>query len=387
MHIVHVVHCLQIGGLENGIVNLVNAPRPGQRHTVVCMTHGGANRERLRPDVEVFELGKSAGHDLPTFGRLVRLLRRLRPDVVHTRNWATFDGVVAARLAGVSRIAHGEHGRDISDPEGRHRRRNTFRRLLAPLVRRFVTVSDDLQRWLVHDVGIAASKVTRIHNGVDTDRYAPRDRRASRAALQLPLDRTVIGTVGRLDPVKDHASLLRAFAALSGRDPDSILVIAGDGPCRDELQALAVSLGLTPRVRFLGVRHDVAAVLPSFDVFVLPSIAEGISNTILEAMAAGLPVIATRVGGNPELVVDGETGRLVPREDPERLAAAIAGYVVDAALRSRHGDQARRRTLEQFSLAAMRDAYARLYVELHEPRTRVRLPARPTGPVFQRGDS
>jgi glycosyltransferase involved in cell wall biosynthesis len=128
-------------------------------------------------------------------------------------------------------------------------------------------------------------------------------------------------------------------------------------------------------------------VLPSFDVFVLPSIAEGISNTILEAMAVGLPVVATRVGGNPELVVDGETGRLVPREAPERLAAAIAGYVGDPALRSRHGAQARRRALEQFSLAAMRDAYARLYAELHEPRTRVQLPARRTGPVFQRGDS
>ena len=362
MLVAHVVHCLEIGGLENGIVNLVNAPRAGQRHAVICMTHGGANRANLRPDVEVFELHKALGHDVKTFGRLIGLLRRLRPAIVHTRNWAAFDGVLAARLAGVPRVVHGEHGREISDPDGRNRRRNGLRRLFSPLVNRFTTVSDDLRRWLIQDVGIAADKVVRLHNGVDTDRFAPGDRGEVRAKLGIGAEQTVVGTVGRLDPVKDQASLLEAFARVAG--PDAVLVIAGDGACRDALHAQAAALGLGDRVRFLGERRDVARVLQSFDLFVLPSLGEGISNTILEAMATGLPVVATRVGGNPELVDDGVTGQLVPRQAPEVLAKAIGEYLRDPARRKDHGARARARAIRLFSLSAMREAYADLYDRL-----------------------
>ena len=362
--VVHVVHYLVIGGLENGIVNLVNAPRRGQRHAVICMTIGGANRARVSPDVPVFELGKSAGHDMRAFLRLVRLLRRLRPDIVHSRNWGTFDSVFAAWLARVPVVVHGEHGRDISDPQGRNARRNRLRRLLAPLVDRFVAVSDDLRRWLVENVKVPAGKVVRIHNGVDTDAYAPGDSEPARTALDLPSGRPVIGTVGRLDPVKDQAALVRAFACLRTEYPDALLVIAGDGPCRDQLRGLAASFGIASQVRFLGERYDIPAVLRAFDVFVLSSIAEGISNTILEAMAAGLPVVATRVGGNPELVEDGVNGLLVPRQDADALASAIGVYLGDANMRAIHGKSSRERAVREFSLDAMREAYADLYESL-----------------------
>jgi len=291
---------------------------------------------------------------------------------------------LAARLAGVPKVVHGEHGRDISDPEGRNRRRNRFRRLMAPWVNRFTTVSDDLRRWLVTDVGIAPAKVVRIHNGVDTERFSPGDRGEIRANLGVRSDQIVVGTVGRLNPVKDQVSLIDAFARLEAAE--AVLIIAGDGPCRDVLHNRAAALRLGDRVRFLGERHDVPDVLRALDVFVLPSIAEGISNTILEAMATGLPVIATRVGGNPELVVDGETGRLVPRGDPGALAAALGSYFQDSVRRIEDGSRARARAVTAFSLDAMRAGYADVYADLGGRRSRQPVVAHSSDQALQRGD-
>lgn len=361
MLVTHVVHSLAVGGLENGLVNVVNGTPHDVRHRVVCMTTAGVFASRLRPGVKVTALGKAAGHDVRTFLRLVTLLRRERPDVVHSRNWATFDTVLAARLAGVRVVIHGEHGRDMSDPEGRNRRRNRLRRACAPLVTRFVTVSDDLRGWLIRDVAVPARKVVTIHNGVDTVRFAPGDRAAARRALALPPDVPMVGTVGRLDPVKDHATLVRAFAAVAQRMPAAVLVIVGDGPCRRDLEQLVAELGLGPRVRLLGECKDVPVTLDAMDVFVLPSFAEGISNTLLEAMAMALPVVVTRVGGNPELVEDGVNGIHVPRRAPEALTAAITRYLEDDHLRAVHGKSSRLRAVDRFSLEQMTTAYTTLY--------------------------
>jgi len=362
--VAHVVHSLQTGGLENGVVNLVNTTGRDLRHVIVCMTEAGALRARLTPGVEVVALGKRPGQDVGAFLRLIGLLRRLRPAVVHTRNWAAFDAIPAARLAGVRVLVHGEHGREASDPDGRNRRRNRIRRLLAPLVSHFITVSRDLERWLVEDVRLPARKVTTIVNGVDLARFGQGDRRGARAQLGLPPDATIVGTVGRLDPVKDHAGLLRAFAGLGTAHPDALLLIAGDGPCRDELARLAGTLGLGERVRLLGDCRDVPGVLTALDLFVLPSIAEGMSNTILEAMASGLPVVATRVGGNPELVEEHVTGRLIRSRDPGVLAEAMAVYLDDPHVRAVHGKAARQRALERFGLERMCEGYVDLYRRL-----------------------
>jgi sugar transferase (PEP-CTERM/EpsH1 system associated) len=362
--IVHVVHSLGVGGLENGVVNLVAGANPERRHAVVCLTSAGPLRARLGADVAVWELGKARGHDVRSFARLVRLLRRLRPAVVHSRNWATFDAILAARLAGVPAVIHGEHGRDASDPEGRHRRRRWLRRAASPLVDRFVTVSGDLRRWLVEDVGIPPRKIVTIPNGVDTGRFTPADAAAARAALGLAADQLVVGTVGRLDPVKNQAGLIQAFGRLAGEYPDATLLIAGDGPCEGALRGLGAALGLGARVRLLGERADVPSILAAMDVFVLPSIAEGMSNTLLEAMASGLPLVATRVGGNPELVEDGVNGVLVPRQDPDALVAALRGYVDDPHLRAVHGKASRQRAVAEFGLERMRAAYTGLYAEL-----------------------
>jgi sugar transferase (PEP-CTERM/EpsH1 system associated) len=364
LHVVHVLHSLEVGGTENGVVNVINGLRDGFRHTVVLMTRTGALARRLSAGTEILALSKRPTLDLLATVRLARLLRRLGPDVVHSRNWAAFDAVIAGKLARVPVIVHGEHGRGADDPDGLHPRRNRIRRLCAPWVDRFVAVSRDLTRWLVDTVGIPGDKVLTIPNGVDTGRFAPHGRAAARRALGVPDGGVVIGSVGRLDPVKDHAGLLDAFARLARTRPETMLVLVGDGPCRPALETKARDLGLGPRVRLVGERNDVAPLLPAMDVYVLPSIAEGISNTILEAMAAGLPVVATRTGGNPELVSDGVTGSLVPVRDVWALARTLEAYVVDRALREARGTAGRRRVHEQFSLDRMRRTYRSLYEDL-----------------------
>jgi glycosyltransferase involved in cell wall biosynthesis len=216
----------------------------------------------------------------------------------------------------------------------------------------------------VEDVGRPAAKVTTIQNGVDLDRFSRASRSEARAALGVPDDTLVVGTVGRLDPVKDQSGLIRAFAGALPFHPGALLMIAGDGPCRAELAGVVRSLGLEQRVRLLGERKDVPNVLAGLDVFVLPSIAEGMSNTVLEAMASGLPVIATQVGGNPEMVEDGVSGLLVPARDPGALTAALRSYLSDPHLRSLHGKASRERVFRDFSLARMNGAYDHLYRHL-----------------------
>ncbi len=364
LRIVHVIDSLKVGGLENGVVNLINGLADDFTHTVVCVSELGAFRERLRPGIEVLALGRGQRRDRWVLLRLARTLRRLRPAIVHSRNWPTIEAIPAARSAGVPLVIHAEHGREATDPEGENQRRNRVRRWLSPLVDRFVTVSLDLRRWLVERVGLPETKLVTILNGVDTHRFTDEAREAGRRALGVSEGEQVVGTVGRLDPVKDHAGLLTAFARVKAEQPGASLIVIGDGPCRKELEDLAAALRLTPGVHFLGERTDVPLLLKGMDLFVLPSIAEGISNTILEAMASGLPVVATCVGGNPEVVEDGVTGALVPPRDPATLARAIVGYLQDPYLRAVQGKAARQRAVDQFDLEQMMGAYRNLYVSL-----------------------
>ena len=358
--IVQVIPSLRVGGLENVVVRLVEHFVPLAEQAVVTPAGAGPLAGRFPDSVPVFPLGETHRPSRWNAIRMARLFRTLRPDIVHTRNWTCIDAIIGARLAGVPVVIHGEHGREAADPEGRNRRRQQVRRLLSPFITEFVTVSRDLARWLVEEVRVPARKVRTIYNGVDTERYALGDRAAARRALRIPPDCTVAGTVGRLDPVKDQVGLIRAFAQVANKGP-SVLVIAGDGPSRRQLEALVGELALGDRVRLLGERDDVPLILRALDIFVLSSIGEGISNAILEAMATGLPVIATRVGGNSELVRDGLTGRLIEPRSPEALAEALAAYGDDPGLARAHGAAGRERVAREFGLDRMRAAYTALY--------------------------
>jgi sugar transferase (PEP-CTERM/EpsH1 system associated) len=370
--IAHIVFRFDYGGLENGIVNLVNRlPAARFRHAIVALDGVGEEfRRRLqRPDVPVLSIGKRPGKDLPSYLRMWRTLQKLRPDIVHTRNLGTLDMQLAAAAAGVRRRVHGEHGWSPVDPQGLDPRNLRMRRLLRSLPRGYVAMSRDIARWLEQSIGVPAARIRQLYSGVDTGRFRPEG--PVPADLPWARDRegaappVIVGSVGRFDPIKNHAGLLRAFRAILERHPDRRgrvhLIIAGDGPLRGELAGLARALDLEDSVWFPGARSDVPELMRAMDVFVLPSINEGISNTILEAMATGRPVVAGRAGGNPELVLDGLTGALYDPGDPDGLATALEQYVQQAELRQSHGEAARRRVVEQFSLDAMIVRYSQFY--------------------------
>lgn len=367
--IVHIVFRFDYGGLENGMVNLVNGSANGKfRHAIVALTESTEFSRRLRVDVPVFALHKRPGKDLGTYWRLLKLLRALRPFAVHTRNYGTLDCAVVAFLAGVPVRIHGEHGWDVFDPDGVNRKYRVMRQLLSCFVQAFVTVSDDLRRWLVSVVGIPERKVTRIMNGVDTEKFRPR--LAGNAGSPLPPDvfqpgTVAIGSVTRFAVIKDPLNLVDAFiAARNSAEPgvDRLrLLMIGDGDLRALALARLEQAGLVGDAWLPGSRNDVPALLRAMDVFVLGSLREGISNTILEAMASGLPVIATDTGGNKELVTPGETGALVPPANPSALSAAIVQYGQDPELRKRQGQHARERVVALFSIEAMLANYQKLY--------------------------
>lgn len=370
--VAHVIHRLGTGGMENGLVNLINRTPPGRyRHAVVCLADAGPFARRIgRPGVDVVSLDRGDGHSFALYWRLWKVLRHLAPSVVHTRNLAALEGQVPALFVPWARRVHGEHGRDVFDLHGASRRYNLLRRAIRPLVQRYIAVSRDLEQWLVGTVGVAPTRVRQIYNGVDQDIFHPRTggRPDLAPAGFVPPGGLVVGTVGRLAAVKDQATLVRAFAmALRDRPvwrERLRLAIVGDGPLRADLAARIHAEGIAPWVWLAGEREDVPDLLRMLDLFVLPSLGEGISNTLLEAMATGLPAIATRVGGNPELVQDGVTGWLVLPGDPAALAQAVTAYVEDTARLQRHGAAGRAKVVASFGWERCVAQYLGVYDEL-----------------------
>jgi len=375
--ICHLIYRLDYGGLENGVVNLINSlPADRWRHKIVCLAGHSDFSQRLRGDVEIIDCPKQAGQDPGLHLRLWRLFRAMRPDVLHTRNLSTLEAQAAGWAAGVPVRIHGEHGHDVHDLDNRKQRYRVMRRVFAPLITQFITVSRLLEDYLLSDVHVPPGKVARICNGVDTERFQPR-RDAQRALLAdapfNPVGRLVIGTIGRMQPVKDQLTLARAFVELLRQRPALrerlALVMIGDGPLREQVAACLRDAGCADLAWLPGTRGDTPELLNAFDLFVLPSLGEGISNTILEAMATGLPVVATAVGGNPELVQPEVTGLLVPRDEPPAMAAALARYVDSPRLLSEHGDNARARACRELSLTRMIEQYDEVYARhAREPR-------------------
>ena len=369
--IVHIIHRLDVGGLENGLVNLLNnLPESKYRHAIVCLTESSDFAKRIkRKDIDIYELHKREGNDLRMFWRLWKLLRKIKPFAVHTRNISALESGVVAALAGVKIRIHGEHGRDIYDLHGKNKKHRFLRRICSPFLHRFIALSKDLEQWLIKDIGISRKKVVQLYNGVNTDRFTSTNGE-SEFQPDLPAgfdneDSIIIGTVGRLEQVKDQLTLVKAFIKLLDLMPADRsrlkLILIGDGSCRSMLKEQIQQADIGENVWVAGNREDVPQMLRKMDVFVLPSLGEGISNTILEAMASGLPVVATRVGGNPELVDDGVTGKIVPSADASAMADALSEYIRDINKIKKHGDAGRARVEEIFSLSAMVRRYECIY--------------------------
>jgi glycosyltransferase involved in cell wall biosynthesis len=364
LRLMQITHDLAIGGLQRVVANICRAIDRDQFEVSVLALRAlgpfAAEIDRLEIPVTLLPQ-KARGPDYLSFLKVARILRVERPDVIHTHNTQPLmDGTAGVLLTGRIGIVHTDHGRQFPDK----RRYMLAERWLSRRIYRVVGVSEDTSRQLVRWEKIDPARVMTIPNGVDCgDRSGAEGKAELRSRIGVGGAGPVIGAVGRLSEEKGVGWLLRAMPAVLAREPAARLVVVGDGPEEPDLRALVSELGIGRSVTFLGPRGDVARLLAAFDVYVLPSLREGLPMAILEAMAAGLPVVASSVGGVPSVVEEGVTGLLVPPKDPDRLAAAICSALVDDRLRLSCSVTGPRLVRSRYSTAAMTRQYERLYRE------------------------
>lgn len=365
-HIVHLLYRFAAGGLENVIVQLVNGlPRENFRHTVVALTEvDPAFAARIeRDDVEFVSLHKAPGQPFALYPKMYRLLRRLRPDVLHTCNIAALEFMPVAWLARVPLRIHAEHGWDVADPDGSNAKYLFLRRIYKYFVHEIVAVSSQLLDYLTCRVGVAQDHLHLIRNGVNTFQFRPFCA-GDEYPDGMPFDperHFIVGSVGRFEPIKNPQLLVRSFIELRSKPGHDTmrLVMVGDGPLRNELIGELLQAGLEGNFWLPGSRADIPRILRTFGCFVLPSLAEGTSCTLLEAMATGCQIVATAVGGNVDLLDSGRYGTLTKSDDVYALSAAI-----ENRFRERQEAQtlaARDRVESEYSMAMTLRSYTDLF--------------------------
>lgn len=364
--IVHIVNSLDTGGLEKGLINLVNGMEQSRfENNICCLTKAGKLKKEVIENIGVISMFKRSGTDLRLYINLVNYLKKIKPTIVHTRNWAGIDGLLCAKLANISIIIHSEHGFESIDILKQDIKRKIIRKIaLAAIADKIITVSMNLKKRLINELNIKSEKIVHIPNGVNINKFDNEGREYARQKFGFKQDSFIIGIVARLDPIKNHRTLIYAFKKVVHNHPRINLIIVGDGTLGNELKHLVSQLGILNEVVFMGERNDVSEILKTFDIFVLPSLSEGMSNTILEAMATGLPVIASDVGGNSELVANEKTGFLFQKQDIQGLKEKIEKYICVTGLKNAHGYAGRNRVLKKFSLNQMIYRYQNLYSEL-----------------------
>jgi sugar transferase (PEP-CTERM/EpsH1 system associated) len=376
--VVHLIYRLDFGGLENLMVERINRmPADAYRHAVVALTGCTDFAKRIRkPGVALYSLNKQPGLGLGTHAALWKLLRSLKPAVLHTYNLSATEYAPVALLAGVPVRINGAHGRDARDPDGTNPKHRLLRRLMLPFYDCCYGNSADLVAWNRDFIGVPEHKSRLLGNGIDTDKFHPPQAGRQRALTGFGDECIVIGSVGRVEDVKNHACLVDAFMLLRERLPEQCaqlrLAIVGAGPLLESLRAKVAAAGVADVVWLPGARSDVADILRELDIFAMSSLAEGTPGSALEAMASGLPVVGTRVGGIPEVIDDGVTGALVPPADPAAMAEALSAYVQAPELRTRHGVAGRERILRKYNMPAMVAAYQSMYDTLCERKTKFR---------------
>lgn len=373
IHIVHYVWGFHTGGMENGVVNLINnLPADSYRHSIICQKgYDPAFFARIQhPAVAIYDIHKKEGIDLGLFWRLAALLWRLKPDVFHTRSLGTMEGHLVAALFGIPLRVHGEHGWDVTDFGGTNVKYQKLRRILKRFVHRFVALSTEAEQYLLEKIAVDASRLQRICNGVDLSRFE-----GEKPPVESSNETNfVYGTVGRMAVVKNQPLLLEAFIQLLQRFPAQApqlrLLLVGDGVLKSEMEQRALEAGVASQVEFTGNSEQVPLMLKRMDVFVLPSIAEGISNSILEAMASGLPVIASRVGGNPELLLPAhQQTHLFTSQNVDQLTDCLAYYLLHPEKYAADSLEVKKHCQNNFSLATMVGHYHRLYQSVRKKGT------------------
>jgi glycosyltransferase involved in cell wall biosynthesis len=359
VRIVHVTESLEYGGAERVVVTLANSQRARHVVSVVCAKREGELTAQLARDVDVLCLGKGEGNSIRAVLRLARFLRKCEPDVVHTHDWGVFlDAVWAARIARVQHVVHSVHGRYMAYPATvrarlKKRLRHWLERRALERCDAVVCVSRALCGDVANELGIEASCLSTVYNGVAAGAHSMHPVRAP--------DVFRFVAIGRLAAVKNLALLIEAFATVAKAHSGATLRIVGDGPERNFLERRAAEMDLTHRIAFSGFVDDVDAVMRDADAVVLSSLSEGLPMSILEAMRAALPVVATRVGGVPEIVIDGQTGILVESRDARALGNAMASLIADRDAASRMGQAGYERLTQTFTIERMVAAYEALY--------------------------
>ena len=363
--VLHVVLSLGTGGLENGIVNTINGSDQERfKIDVVCLRELGDLGERIvNPNTKVY-FDKSLNSGLiDSIKAIKRLQNSNQYHIIHTHGWATMlAGYLTALLDKKVMVINGEHGTlYYKSIQQRMIQRFLFNRMKLNL-----SVSAALANEVSRKFKIDKSRFKPILNGVDTNKFSPdqKQREQIRSELSISDDQLVVGSVGRLVTVKNYPSLIKAFKLVKEKVPNALLLFAGDGPNKAKLEQLTEDQGVKSSVRFLGRREDVPAVMNAYDLFVLPSFREGLSNTILEAMSSGLPAIVSNVGGSPEIVVNGQTGFLFEVDDIQQLSSNIISLFENSEQLNTFSSNARQHVVNNYSLETMVNNYQNVYQEL-----------------------
>jgi len=366
-----VLHVMQVAGAEVLVNETIRRLGPRFDPVVFCLDAIGVLGERLLADgVPVVAYGRRPGLDLSVSRRMAADIRSRRVDILHAHQYTPFFyGAIAARLSSPRpRVIFTEHGRHYPDVVSAKRRwinRTVFDRLADDVN----AVCEFSARSLAEKDGFRGDRIHVIPNGIDAPKYGPAaDVAGLRTQLGLDPSRKYVACVARFHPVKDHRTLIEAFASVAAAHHDADLLLIGDGALRQELEQQCRDLGLSSRVRFLGVRHDVADLLRAADVFALTSVSEAASITLLEAMASGLPVVVTRVGGNPEIVREGVDGFLAPRGDAKAIASALVRLLDEPDRAIGLGASGAARVQSTFRLDQTVDKYYELYSMLAHAR-------------------
>jgi len=359
MRILHIIESLEFGGAEKVVISLANSMAGEHEMAICCVKTIGALGPEVDQRINVLCLNKGEGNDYLLPFKLARIIRKNVYDVVHTHEWGVFlEGGLAAFLAGTPVLIHTAHGPYTAYPDTPGSRvkislRHWLERLISRCFHRIAAVSDSIREYIVREIKIDSRTVVTVHNGIPVEDGLP-DRKTGADDVEFI-------TVGRLAEIKNHQLMLRAFHEALKSGTRARLVIVGDGPERARIEDYRRVNGLENKVTLLGFRADVGELLRKADIFILTSRYEGISVALLEAMRAGLPVIATRVGGVPETVHDGKTGLLVEPDDLPGLVNAMLRLSESAELRRALGRRGHDFLVEEFSLATMSARYGKLY--------------------------
>jgi len=364
INIMHTVISLEVGGLEKIVCDMVRGfDKKLFNVEVCCFSTLGELAEKLVDDgINVTLLQITTKHYDPFYPlRLGRFLRAKKVDVLHMHSGTFFIGAQAGFLARTPAMIYTDHGRHLVDPK----RLILMNRFSAMFVDKIVAVSRELEEYLANVVKLPRRKISTIINGIDTVKFSPRPKSASLLReFGISENTKIIGTVGRLAEVKDQSSMIEAFEVVNRHYPDSVLMLVGDGPMKSELQQLVVDRKLDERVIFTGSRSDVSELLNLFDVYLLTSLSEGTSISLLEAMASGVPPVVTDVGGNPSVVSNGINGFVVKPKDTVNISEKIINLLENVTTCKTIKNNAVTTVRQNYSLSNMIDRYASIYREM-----------------------